>query len=473
MPPPTKPAPLRPSRHGTGVALVLLAGAVRAVAAAGAALVPNDSIALLTTARAVSGGDLSAAFTGLLHPLPPLVIGLLGGSEAAGLSLSIAAGALGTLAVFGIGLRLGSRSTGAVAAVLYAVAPALARLAGAPLSEGLSVPLSLFAVERALRALEAPRAALPAGLLAGLAYLCRPEAILLPAVLFPALALARLSRPALLLLFGFLVLAGPYAGWLSATSGTLTVTRKKPIGRFLRAEEDFDRKMAVKEARLGVRRPGAGAAAAETLRTYGDAAAFVLPPLALVGLWFHLRRGRREIALVLAALVLLTVVVNFRLLWLHGYLERRHMAVPAALTIPLAAAGLAVLARRRAPVAAAVLAALLLVPAVRPRDRDKLPLKDAGRHILAEGGPGAVVATHLAPRIAFYAGGRDYPLHREWRGPASASDTRGSADWLALCPRRLAPDRLAGYLSILPAPARDPDRIVGEGEWTVHLWRLR
>jgi hypothetical protein len=455
----------------TGAVLVLLAGAVRALAAAGAALVPNDSILLLGTSRAVAGGDLASAFSGLLHPLPPLVIGLLGGSEAAAVWISVIAGGLGALAVLGIGTRLGSRSIGVLAAALYAVTPALARLAGEPLSEGLSVPLSLFAVERALRAFEAPRAAVPAGLLAGLAYLCRPEAILLPAVLVPALVLVRLSRQGLCLLVAFLAVAGPYAGWLTASTGTFTVTRKKPIARFLRAEEDFDRKMAVKTERLGVRRPGPGAAAVKTLRTYADAAAFALPPLALVGLAFLLRRGRRDVALVLGALILVTLAVGFRLLWLQGYLARRHLAVPAALTIPLAAAGLAVLARHRTPIVAAILAAILLVPAVRPRDREKLPLVEAGRHILAEAGPGAVVATHLAPRIAYYAGGRDFPLHREWRGAVAAADVRGSADFLALCPGRVPRERYAEYRSI--TAGRDPDRIVGEGEWAVLVWRLR
>ncbi len=465
----------------TAAILFLLAAAARGVAAATAAVIPEDAIALVRAARTVAGGDPGAAFRGLLHPLPPLLGGVLGGGETALVLLTSLAGGAGALAVLGIGRRLLSPATGVAAALLYAAVPALVRFGGAPLAEGLYLPLALGAVDRALRALDTPsgRGAAPlAGLQAGHANQFRPEAQLHPLVLVPGLTAARRPRRALLLLLAFAAVAGPYIGWLSAVRGTVALSPKKPVARFLAAEDSFAETRRVKAERLGIEYPGAGAAALDTLRTYGDAAAWALPPVALVGLALLLRRGRRAPALILAALVLAALALSFRLLHLHGYLERRHLLLPSALTVPLAAAGLSVLAGRRALLVAAVAAAVMLAVGTRPRDREKEPLRQAGEWIRAEAGPGAVVASLFAPRVAYYADGEDLPLHRVDTGlRAGGGDPErvraaiaGRADYLVTLHGRGA----KGGAGVLEAAAGGPPaRVFGEGRSAVYVYRLR
>jgi hypothetical protein len=472
-----------PSAGGrrTAAVLFLLAAAARGVAAATAAVIPEDGIALVRAARAVAGGDAGAAFRGLLHPLPPLLGGFFGGGETALVLLSSVAGGFGALAVLGIGRRLHSPGVGVVAALLYTAVPALVRFGGAPLAEGLYLPLALGAVERALRALDTPSgrgAALSAGALVGLSYLCRPEALLLPAVLVPGLLAARRIRPALLLLLAFAALAGPYVAWLSAERGALALSPKKPVARFLAAEGSFADTRRVKAERLGIVYPGAGAAAIDTLRTYGDAAAWALPPVALAGLVLLLRRGRRAPALLLLALILAALALSFRLLHLHGYLERRHLLLPAALTVPLAAAGLFALTGRRALLVAGVAAAVMLAVGTRPRDREKATLREAGEWIRTEAGPGAVVASLFAPRVAYYADGEDLPLHRvDERLRTGGGDPErvraaiaGRAAYLVVLPGRW-PD---GTWRVLEAATGGPPAMVfGEDRSAVFIYRLR
>lgn len=455
-------------RRWTAPALALLAGAARAAAAAGLAVIPRDGIVAVETARAVAGGDPAAAFAGRSHPLFSLLAGLAGGTETAAVAVAVLAGALGAPAVLRLGAALHSRAAGVAAALCYAAAPALVRHGSMPLAEAVYVPLLLWAAERGLAARESPRAALAAGALAGLAYLARPEGLLLPLVLVPALLLCRRPKAAGLLLAAFLLLGGSYAGWLSAEAGRPVLSRKKPALRFLHAEEGFDEHIAEKSRRTGLPRPGVPGAAAETFRTLGEATSWVFLVLLVPGAIFVLRRGERAPAAILLALLAADLLLHFRLCHLHGYLGRRHLLAAAALCLPFAGGAALLLGRRRALVAAGVLAAALAALAVRPDDREKLPLKQAGRLIRAVAGPGERVASWLTPRVAYYAEGTDVPLHR--LAPEDLAATLRASDWLALVPGRL-PEETRERLA--RATGGPPDLVAGEGEWRVEVHRLR
>ena len=147
-----------------------------------------------------------------------------------------------------------------------------------------------------------------------------------------------------------------------------------------------------------------------------------------------------------------------------------------ALALPFAA--VAILAvRRHARILVALLVVPLLVISMRPQNVEKRPFVTAGKILLTESGEGARIATWLTPRIPYYAKGEDVKLQRllpELRhGPVDPSTIRaaieGRADWLALVPGRL-PDPVREAL--LAAAAGLPTRRVGEGEYTVHLFRL-
>jgi hypothetical protein len=240
-----------------------------------------------------------------------------------------------------------------------------------------------------------------AGLLCGLAYLTRPDALLAGLLMPVGLLLVRRWKAALLLGAGFLVVAGPYIWWMSADAGRLVVSRKKSrIERF--ADRDLP---GVDPAAKPVARPSVGEAAVDTLRTMGEASSWVLLFLAAAGIVPVLRGGRRGAALLLLALAMMETGVRFKLLHSFGYLAERHLVAPMALLLPFAAAGLLLLPRRKAVWATAAVAAVLLVIAVRPRRVEKLPLKEAGLYIRSVSGPGARVAQDGLPRVVWYAEG--------------------------------------------------------------------
>lgn len=459
--------------------VLLLAVTARGLAAAGLGVVPRDSIVYVETARAVAGGDPAAAFAGMQHPLFPLLAGWLGGTELAATILAVAIGAAGALAVLALGRRFGMPALGTAAAVLYAVAPGLVRYQSVPLAESLSVPLSLMALSSALAARRCRWAGPVAGLLAGAAFLARPEALVLPLVLGPALVLKKRPVPAVLLLAGFAAVAGPYVGHLSKEAGAFTLSRKKPAGRYFSAEADFDRHMKEKSAKTGLSRPGAAGAAVETLRSLGEASSWVLLVLAVAGAGLLFRSGQdRGAALVLLSLLAVDLALRYRHVHLHGYLGRRHLAFAAALLLLPAARALSALPRRPSVWTLAVLATVLIGVSVKPRDRQKIPLKTAGEQILTTHGEGARIATWLTPRVPYYARGRDVKLQRrvpELRNgdadPARIRELLSSeADWLVLVPGQLDEKTRA---ALLRAATGLPSSESGSGAFRVIVFRCQ
>jgi hypothetical protein len=460
-------------------ALVLLALTARGLAAAGLAVIPRDGTVYVELSRAVSEAGPAAAFAGRQHPLYPLAVGLLGGSEVAAVLLSVAAGALAAPAVLLIGTRLHSRALGVLAALLYAVAPVVVRNTSAPLLEGLSIPLFLWALERGLASSERPRNAVWAGLLGGASYLARPEALELLVVLPLGLVALRRFRAAALLALCFLAVGGPYAAWLTKEAGSFTVSRKKPAARFVSAEAGFDEHMERKARRTGISRPTFGASVVETARTLGEAGSWVLLLLAVAGLHPIFRHRPRGPALLLLALLALDLFLRFRLLHLHGYLAKRHLVLATCMLLPFSAAGLAFLARRRTAHAAGLLGATLLVLSILPRDREKLPLKEAGRWIRAQGGTAPVVATFGSPRIAYYAGGKNLEVLPSLPDPGAGVSVireiliraQGEADWLAIVTRRWPwPDTAAPFVLERGPDYRSRGALTG---WRVSVWKLR
>ena len=117
-------------------------------------------------------------------------------------------------------------------------------------------------------------------------------------------------------------------------------------------------------------------------------------------------------------------------------------------------------------IAAALVCAALLTVAVKPRDGEKLPLAEAGRHILYLAGEDQRIATWLTPRIPYYARGENVKLNRisTWR-----EDLSEHADWLAYVPERLDEKTLRALRSA--AEGRSVLEF-GSGTWRVCVVKL-
>jgi len=382
------------------VALTLLALVVRAGAALLLPQIPRDAVTFLRLSTLFHEGRGGEALAHWQHPLFPWLVSLLqrGDGLVAGTAVAAVAGALLTLPLHALTRRIAGERAAHAAAFLHAILPFPVRFAAAPLSEGL---FGLFAVSAAALVLGPGRiAAAAAGLVAGLAYLTRPEGGLLAAGLVPAPLVGRepggRAVRAALLAAAFALTAAPYVVALSRAEGTLTLTRKKSVATLAALEEGAS---------------GGGAAPLLLLQRLGEALHPLGAALVLVGL-LGTRPRRPALALVLP--LLLWALVLARLPAAAGYLGRRHVYGMALLLLPWAGAGLALLtdvARRRFPRAAALpalVALVVLLPdALRPRGPRVPDEREAGRWILAERGPGLRIFAPGLPRAPFYARGVD------------------------------------------------------------------
>jgi 4-amino-4-deoxy-L-arabinose transferase-like glycosyltransferase len=159
-------------------------------------------------------------------------------SEVAGRGISLIAGAGLPVVAFLIARRLYGQAAGWLAGVLAAVHPLLIAISVAVLTESFYLTVSLLAVYCMIDvfALATRRSAILAGVYLGLAYLCRPEALILTGLLGATVVLANRSRWRLavarvsVLVGTFAIFAIPYIAFLSAETGQLRWEAKTADG---------------------------------------------------------------------------------------------------------------------------------------------------------------------------------------------------------------------------------------------------
>lgn len=229
-----------------GVALV-----VRAVVAVRTAAIFNDGPRFLRIAQDLHRGDWEKGLSDAYHPLYSLLIQLthvcfsffsIPSWEAAAVACSVLAGALAVVPLYAFVRRAFDPTAAWIAALALAVHPYAVRFSADVQSDAVYLLLFLCAVALLYRALSQPRAAagwaFASGLASGLAYLTRPEGIVVPvvAVLLWGIAMARTDRrPGIgwrwlaALAAGTLVCATPYWMAIRRLTGIWRVSQKKSI----------------------------------------------------------------------------------------------------------------------------------------------------------------------------------------------------------------------------------------------------
>jgi 4-amino-4-deoxy-L-arabinose transferase-like glycosyltransferase len=359
----------------------------------------NDGPVFIGLARLISSGEWSAALAHPFHPLYPFAIAIAQGFierwDSAAAAVSILAGTASTAALFWFLRAAFDRQIAWVGSFLFAVHPYAVAHSADVQSDGLYTFLFLSSVALLWRAYReiSVGAALGAGLVAGLAYLTRPEGLGVVLVgvggcgvliAFRRWGIGRGAMVMAALAAGALLLVAPYVMLLHAQSGAWVITQKKsaslgvvaarpsPLGAEAIVQDPFletvVRGPRVPERVVDVaaskpeRWARVSAAGFTLVQTLCDAmrpeiVAFVVLVLlgaicgrAPAGLVKRLGiadslggrrglRGRPSREVFIAALVCAYLVVLFMLALLAGYLSRRHVLPVGILFLGYAAAG--------------------------------------------------------------------------------------------------------------------------------------
>ncbi len=374
---------LRPRDWTLLFGLLGLAALVRAIAWSRTAVLFNDGPIFLALAEGLREGRFADVLAHPQHPLYPALIAVLEplvrSPELAAVAVSIAGGLLAIAALFRIAWsRFGPEVAWSVAwvAVLH---PWAVDFSSDVMSDGLYAGLYLasFACLLALFERAGAGRACTFGLLAGLAYLTRPEGLGIVLVAVVLLVAQAWREPVqrsrwLLSAIGVLVVSGALAGGLrileSRVDEGFALTQKKSVAQLARggpSAEELALDRQARRASLGDPRalplpegsirqdgpgidrpdrsvPGLVEAVVRVLRTSLAAFryelfAFVCLGLAALGLR-ALREPRRSALVVGSTLVVYTGLLVL-LVWGAGYVSRRHaLAVWLPLT-PYAVVG--------------------------------------------------------------------------------------------------------------------------------------
>jgi 4-amino-4-deoxy-L-arabinose transferase-like glycosyltransferase len=303
---------------------------------------------------------------GIDHPLHPLLITaahhLIGGDtpgswQRAALVLCFTSGILLVIPIYLLALELFDGETAWLACLLTIANPIVGQIVLNVLSESTFLLWWTFGLWAAIRFLREGRILwLPLAIGCGaLAYLTRPEGMLLPLALAATLLILPVSRAtrinwprwsqAMLVLVGGLVfLVGPYVA-LKGGLGT-----KPPIAQVLGLAPPAEPLALEREAPLP---PGQtmiesyGAATIRVLEIVRDGVTLPLLPFAIVGLVMAARNVARTRAALFLAIVLAASAIGLvRLHVTAGYCTPRHAVVPGMLLTLAAAHAMTAIVRR-------------------------------------------------------------------------------------------------------------------------------
>ncbi|GJQ25663.1 MAG: hypothetical protein HBSAPP02_06950 [Phycisphaerae bacterium] len=421
-------------------AIVLLAALVRVHAASRLECISRDGVHFVEFAKQLAADPVAAMKGTSKQPgYSYLLLGamrMLGGDSTskdpqtwlrAGQMVAVLGGVASCVLVYFLTRRLFDPLLAGIAGLFAALWPQGAELSGDVLSDMPHLALYLAALLGGLRALEHSDCmrrmtgwAAACGAMVGAAYWLRQEALGAVIAVGAGLALGskrgRRGRAAIAALSIF-VTFGAVASPPSLITGS--VMPNKNLRDLLLGEP---------AGSLSVNSPFGAFVLAEWLPWYkapgrmadawGASGKYILSTLVVIGLFLRSApRARTTGARLVGMAIGLQLVAVLLRVKTYGEISSRYMVIPAALTIPWAAAGFTTLVSlvaarwppHRAP--AVIAAALLVVLAplawfcTRPIHADKACLREAGQWLEQNAGRDAVVMAHdRLEQLMFYAG---------------------------------------------------------------------
>jgi len=429
---------------------LLLASAVRGYLLWQYYCISSDGVSYIRAAQEFFAGDPGAGLRSVYPPGYPLVIAaiypLIGDWELAGQLLSLLLGVGLLLPLYWIFRGMFDSKIALLACYLAAVSPFLALYSVHVRSESSYLFLATTAVYLLFNAIE--RRALSrfffAGLVAGYAFLIRPEAIgvllIVPAVLllrslvWREPSIAGMVRSTAMLSVGFLIFALPYIVYLSIETGRFgALSRKAGVTLAINLQESglLDDGGAAQEADVGsfvfteyvLQHPisyikKVTSDLMPALWTFVQALYYSYLPFLILGLVACLRKPVFVRSHMLVIGFVSFYVLGFALI----YVKRRYSLQAVPLSLAWVALGMTFLweqmrqrlSPRRARIAAAcvglIFIAATLPRTLKPVSREKAFVRQAGWYLKARNQSGNLSVAAFDERVAFYADARSILL---------------------------------------------------------------
>ncbi len=427
------------------VPLGLIGLAVRALSWSTTPVMMNDGPDFLWQADQLLAGQAGAALAHPYHPLYGALIAALAwisnlATDSAAIIVSILAGVLTVVAITCATARLvrgsGARRVTLATGLVAAVHPRAVNYSAEISSDGVFLACVTLAVATLLAGIERRSASrqVAAGLLAGLAYLARPEGLFVGAVVALWMAttamrereVGRVVSVGARVALGTVIGVAPYVGAIHEISGEWALSMKPSVGAvgLTNITEETGEVPATSPHGWAEVVPAAAASPAPSDQTPRTRVIVAYPaqrddPIAKTAeVTLGTLRPEGVILFVIGALAmaarrdrraLLAAIVTLMLAWCalttvhvasHGYISNRHQMIAWALATPCMGAGLVALARRDRPLAwrvpAWALLALLLVSmthyATWPRRYDEVYVAHAAEWSRSVTEPDAAVA---------------------------------------------------------------------------------
>jgi 4-amino-4-deoxy-L-arabinose transferase-like glycosyltransferase len=469
---------------------MLLATAVRLYLVRQYFCISSDGVRYIQAAQDFYAGNVTAGLSSLYPPLYPLMIAvlypLIGDWEVAGQFWSLLAGVLVLIPLFLLLRRIYGTHVAVVGAFLAAIAPFLARYSAHVRSESPFILLSTVALLLFHAAIKDRLWSrfFYGGLITGLAYLIRPEAIgflaVIPAALLvewcfgKTVGLAWVFGGSLLTLLGFLIFAFPYAAHLAADTGDWgAVSRKTNLAIWYGFK---DSGILDDEELAAIRAPGApglveffldhpfayikkiALGIPPSLGVYFEAIHYSYLPFFLLGVFHAVRRKFWEQADLLLFLFVAFFIAGFAALYVN--LRYAIQLIPASLG--WVATGLIWCMKYdhfkrhlspRAFQATAIALGLVFIggtlgKTLRPIAREKAHVRASGAYLKALGGSDGLKVLVFDNRITFYAGADAVLLNELDEQAVIRVLRKGGVDYVAT--------EAAPWQERFPSIAKDP-----------------
>jgi len=442
--------------------LFLAALLIRLIALDRIYLIARDGIHYVSLARLFMSGSIAEGLSHPYHPLYPALTalaGMLTGDAAlAGQLVNVILGSLAIIPLYVIGRFVHGPKGGIITGIFFVFQPYCVRFSVDVLSDPTFLFFFVLACYLGLKASGGKEGGtwwgLGAGVSGGLAYLTRPEGILLILFLLlwyfwrwlfgPKQQKRSIIAVISCLLLGFVVFAGPYMFFIKTHTGKWQLSMKPSVSKILKPVDSGDDAAVPKisfanGSQTEERKPSVLAPAKPNESSTKPALwkSVTYPPLKfietypyllflflVVGLSAACRKDGTQLARGLAAFLLAYILCLCYLYYSVSYVSRRHFLPPLVLSLPLASIGfwqvtewvadsirrfdnkLCRLCAKHAAVVVMTLTVLTLAPkALKAQGADKLPLKEAAAWIHENALKPSPVVMSNEPLVAYYAAG--------------------------------------------------------------------